>query len=195
LQGKADASGPIEGIGDLEADLDLEAVGSINHARAMVEMSAGRFPEALELARAATQGTEGFEEFEALTLTGRLAAWIGDADGAGQALSALDEHRLWGRAAEAARHTLRAAVASLRGGEAASTAAEGEWAAALGAWRELDLPLRLALCHLDRWFLAGHEADQASAREIFDRLGARPLATLATGPARYPLEAQEHQRS
>jgi hypothetical protein len=181
LQGQADASGPIEGIGDLEADLDLEAVGSINHARAMVEMSAGRFPEALELARAATQGTEGFEEFEALTLAGRLAAWIGDADGGVEALTALDAHRLWGRAAEAARHTLRAAVASRRGDTAASTAAEGAWAAALAAWRELDLPLRLALCHLDRWLLAGHADDRASAREIFERLGATPLATLTAG--------------
>ena len=195
LRGTADASRPLEGIGDLEADLDLEAVGSINHARAVVAMSAGIFSEAFELATAATDGTQGFEEFDALTLAGRLAAWGGDADGAGQALTELDAHRLWGRAAEAARHTLRAAVASLRGGEAASAAAEGEWAAALGAWRELDLPLRLALCHLDRWFLAGHEADQASAREIFERLGARPLAALAAGPARYPLEAQEHQRS
>jgi class 3 adenylate cyclase len=195
LRGTADASRPIEEIGDLEADLDLEAVGSINHARAVVAMSAGSFSEALELATAATNGTQGFEEFDALTLAGRLAAWSGDADGAGQALIALDAHRLWGRAAEAARHTLRAAVASLRREEAASTAAEGEWAAALGAWRELGLPLRLGLCYLDRWFLAGREADQASAREIFERLGAWPLATLAAGPARYPLEAQEHQRS
>jgi class 3 adenylate cyclase/tetratricopeptide (TPR) repeat protein len=60
LQGKADASGPIDGIGDLEADLELEAFGSIIHARAMVEMSAGRLPEALELARAASHGTECF---------------------------------------------------------------------------------------------------------------------------------------
>ncbi len=187
LQGKADASGPIEGIGDLEADLDLEAVGSINHARAMVEMSAGRFSEALGLAHAATQGTQGFEEFEALTLTGRLAAWSGDAEAAGQALTELDAHRLWGRSAEAARHTLRAAVESLRGTAAASAAAEHEWAAALGAWRELDLPLRLALCHLDRWFLAGHVDDEASAQEIFERLGATPLAALSRrGPVSSP---------
>ena len=191
LQGAADPSSPIEGIGDLEADLDLEAVGSINHARAVVAMSAGSFPEALELATAATNGTQGFEEFEALTLAGRLAAWSGDAETAGQTLTALDEHRLWGRAAEAARHTLRAAVASLRG----TTTAAGEWDAALAAWEELDLPLRLGLCHLDRWFLAGHEADQAAAREIFDRLGAAPLAALASTGARYPLGAQEPQRS
>ena len=195
MRGKADASRPIEGIGDLEADLDLEAVGSINHARAVVAMCVGSFSEALELAIAATNGTQGFDEFEALTLAGRLAAWSGDAEGADQSLTALDAHRLWGRAADAARHTLRAAVASLRGGDVASTAAEGEWTAALAAWRELDLPLRLALCHLDRWFLTGRETDQASAREIFERLGATPLAALAAGPARYPLGAQEPQRS
>ncbi|MEP7039973.1 MAG: adenylate/guanylate cyclase domain-containing protein [Chloroflexota bacterium] len=192
MRGIAEASRPIEGIGDLEADLDLQAVGSINHARAMVEMSGGRFSDALDLARAATQGAEGFEEFEALALAGRLAAWSGDADGAAQASDALDAHRLWGRSAEAARQTLRAAVASQH---AASSAAEREWAAALGAWRELDLPLRLALCHLDRWFLAGHVDDQASAREIFERLGATSLATLSATSARYPLATEERQRS
>jgi hypothetical protein len=83
----------------------------------------------------------------------------------------------------------------LRGTDAASTAAEGEWTAALGAWRDLDLPLRLALCHLDRWFLAGGVGDQAAAREIFERLGAAPLAALSSTNARYPLEAQEPQRS
>jgi class 3 adenylate cyclase len=195
LRGTPDPSLPIDGIGDLEADLDLEAVGAINHARAMVAMTADRLPEALDLARAATSGTEGFEEFEALALTGRLAAWSGDVDGAAQALAALEAHRLWGRAADAARHTLRAVVASLRAGDAGSTSADSEWAAALGAWGELDLPLRLGLCHLDRWFLAGRDADQAAALEIFERLGATPLATLAASPARYPLEAQEPQRS
>jgi hypothetical protein len=83
----------------------------------------------------------------------------------------------------------------MRGTDGASATAEGEWAAALGAWNELDLPLRLALCHLDRWFLAGNDGDRASAREIFERLGAIPLATLAASPARYPLGAQAHKRS
>jgi hypothetical protein len=142
-------------------------------------LAAGKFPEALDFARAATRGTEGIEEFEALALTGRLASWSSDLETATEALTALDAHRSWGRSAEASRHTLRASVAALRGGDKDSPEAEREWAAALDGWSELDLPLRLALCHLDRWLVAGLGDGQMAAAEIFERLGAAPLATLS----------------
>ena len=184
MQGVEDPGRPIEEIGDVEADLDAGAVAALNHARAIVAMSAGRTSDALELAQAETRGAEGFEEFEALALTGRLAAWSGDLAAAADALAALDAHRSWGRSAEASRHTLRAAVAALQPGDADSGEAEREWVAALAAWSELDLPLRLAMCHLDRSLLAGLDDGQRSAGEIFERLGAAPLTTLSAGTAR-----------
>ena len=60
--------------------------------------------------------------------------------------------------------------------------ADREWTDALTGWLQLDLPLRLGLCHLDRWVLAGSEQDHAAAVEIFERLGATPLTTLDPRP-------------
>jgi len=182
MQGVEDPDRPIEEIGDLEADLDPGAGAALNYARAVVSMCAGRTSEALQLARIETRGAEGFEEFQALALTGRLASWSGDGEAAAQALADLDAHRSWGRSAEASRHALRASVAALRAGESALAEAEREWTVAAAAFSELDLPLQLALCHLDRWLLAGHGDSQTSAQEIFERLGATSLATLAASP-------------
>jgi hypothetical protein len=142
-------------------------------------MAAGDLAAGLALAQAAARGTAGYEQFSALALAGRLATWGGDADAAAEAMTALDAHAAWGRSATAARQTLRAGVEVLRSGSQGAGQAEGDWSAAMAAWRELDLPLRLGLCHLDRCFLLKDPADRAAAAEIFGRLGATAMVALA----------------
>jgi len=196
MRGTENPSQPIDEIGALEDDLDPQALGSINHARGVVAMASGNLPEALDLAMAASRATVDFEQFAALALAGRVAAWSGDWEAASEALAGLDAHAAWGRSAEAARHTLRAAVASVRARKdrSASGKAGREWSAALRGWRDLDLPLRLGLCHLDRWLLAEHGDDRASGLQIFERLRATPLTTMALGGARYPPGTEDHRR-
>jgi class 3 adenylate cyclase/tetratricopeptide (TPR) repeat protein len=180
LRGASDPTAPIDSQGALEPDLDPEALGWVDHARALVAMVAGDLPRALELARGAAGTTRGFERLAALALAGRVAAWSGNVDAASEVLSELEAEQTWGRAAEAARHTLRASVAAARaaGKAVPPRNAEREWTHALDGWVALDLPLRRGLCHLDRWALTGSDEDHVAAVEIFEGLGASPLTTL-----------------
>jgi tetratricopeptide (TPR) repeat protein len=184
LRGVPDPTGPIDSQDALEPDLDPEALGWVDHARALVAMVAGDLPRALELARAAAGKTRGFERSAALAMAGRVAAWSGRVDAASEVLAELEAEQTWGRAAEATRHALRGAVAAANaaGKRPGLKDADRQWTDALNGWRQLDLPLRRGLCHLDRWVLAGSEQDHATAVEIFERLGATPLTTLDPRP-------------
>jgi class 3 adenylate cyclase/tetratricopeptide (TPR) repeat protein len=184
LRGVPDPTGPIDSQGALEPDLDPEALGWVDHARALVAMVAGDLPRALELARVAAGRTRGFERSAVLAVAGRVAAWSGMVDAASAVLAELEAEPTWGRAAAATRHTLRAAVGAARavGKGPGLKGADREWTDALDGWLQLDLPLRRGLCHLDRWVLAGSEQDHAAAVEIFERLGATPLTTLDPRP-------------
>jgi class 3 adenylate cyclase/tetratricopeptide (TPR) repeat protein len=184
LRGAPDPTAPIDGQDALEPDLDPEALGWVDHARALVAMVAGDLPHALELARVAARRTRGFERSAVLAVAGRVAAWSGSVDAAAEVLAELEADEAWGRAALASRHTLRAAVAAARadGRAPGLQDADREWTEALNGWLELDLPLRRGLCHLDRWVLTGSEQDHAAAVEIFERLGATPLVTLDPRP-------------
>ncbi|HTK45565.1 MAG TPA: AAA family ATPase [Patescibacteria group bacterium] len=184
LRGVPDPTGPIDSQGALEPDLDPEVLGWVDHARALVAMVAGDLPRALELARVAAGKSRGFERSAVLAVAGRVAAWSGRVDAASEVLAELEAEQTWGRAAEASQHTLRAAVAAARaaGKGPGLEDADREWTDALDGWLQLDLPLRRGLCHLDRWVLSGSEQDHAAALEIFERLGATPLATLDPRP-------------
>ena len=178
LRGEPDAMAPVERLGQLEPDLDPQAVGWVDIARALGAAFSREWETALDLAQAAARKTVGWERGEALALAGRLAAWIGDAAGASAALVELEAEPSWGRAAQARQQTLRAAVHAVQG---SGEAAEGEWAGALDAWRELRLPLREALCRLDRFRLAGDRAEGEAAARIFEKLGARALSAVVEG--------------
>jgi hypothetical protein len=102
------------------------------------------------------------------------ALWLGDAARARTALAAMQAFR--GRWMAATRLTGEAGIASLEGRYEAAAAA---YARALEAWRELDSPLDLAMCGLDRASVRGAEVpagdEDDEAREIFTRIGAVPL--------------------
>jgi len=180
LRDVPDADGPIDRLGPMEPDLDPQALGWVDQARAVAAMLSGDLPGALALAQAASRQTVGFERSEALALAGRVAAWNGQFEIAAAALRDLEEERSWGRAQRAIRATLRAAVTS---GETAGSDAEtahAHWADALQSWQELDLPLREGLCHLDRWRLTADPGSREAATRIFERLGARRLVAVTS---------------
>ena len=180
LRETPDAQGPIERLGPLEPDLDPQALGWVDQARALVAMLSDDLKGALGLAQAASRQTVGFERSEALALAGRVAAWDGQVDVAAAALHDLEEEPSWGRAQQAIRDTLRAAVAGGSASQGDPATSNARWAEALDAWRELDLPLREGLCHLDRWRLTGDAASKEAATRIFEGLGARRLVALSS---------------
>jgi tetratricopeptide (TPR) repeat protein len=182
LRGRPDALAPVERLGQLEPDLDPQALGWVDISRALVAAFAGEQATALELAQAAARKTAGYERAEALALAGRVAAWMGDRAAASAALEDLEAEPTWGRAAEARHRTLRAAVEASQAPEgAADAAAMRDWSSALETWQELRLPLREGLCRLDRFRLAGDAADGEAAARIFDALGATALSALVPG--------------
>ncbi len=179
LQGRPESALPDE-RGGLEEDLDPQALGWVDHARSLLALVSGDLPSALERAWTAAGRTEGYERWASLVLAGRAATWTGDAPQAVQAAKELAECGAWGRAADAALAGLHAAISTLEvsGPHRRSGGAAKAWDAALEQWRRLDLPLRLGLCHLDRWRLLGTDGDRTAARAIFERLGSPALVDM-----------------
>ncbi len=172
----------------LEKDLDPQALGWVDHARGLLALVSGDLPTALDRAWIAARQTEGYERWASLVLAGRVACWTGDARQAARAAEELAECGAWGRAADAALSGLRAAISTLgvpssrRGPRTAARA----WSSAIEQWHGLDLPLRLGLCHLDRWRLLGRAADREAVRRSLGPLGATALVALVDAPIRLP---------
>jgi len=180
LRDAPDALAPIQRLGPMESDLDPQALGWVDQARALAAMLSGDLPTAIALAQAASRQTVGFDRSEALALAGRAAAWNGQFEIAAAALRDLEEERSWGRAQRALRATLRAAVSNGKSAEGDAETRHAHWADAIQAWHELDLPLREGFCHLDRWRLTADEGARDAATRIFERLGARRLVALSS---------------
>ncbi len=177
LRGTPGALDPVDWLGEPEPDLDPQAFGLVELARATAAMVDGELARGRELARAAAGRTVGLERADALALVGRLSAWEGRADDATRALRELDAEALWGRASGARQQTLRAAAAAV-GGAAGASSADDLWDEALTTWRSLDLPVPQALCLVDRWLLGGREEDLYAARELLDGVGAAGMMEL-----------------
>ncbi|MDP9273619.1 MAG: AAA family ATPase [Chloroflexota bacterium] len=186
LRGATDPASPIDDLGPLEPDLDPAAIGWVDHARALLALLAGNLAEAADLARRSSQRMDGYERWASLTLAGRAAAWSGDLDGAEACLRDL-ERDPWGvgrRVIDAGHQNLRALVASARSIQSAGTeSAAQDWSASLGTWRDLGMPLRQALCHLDRWRVEQSRPDRDAALALAEQLGSAGLAHLVDLPA------------
>jgi hypothetical protein len=172
MRGEPEPLAALDALGEHEPDLDPHALGWVLLARAVAAVASADVSAALDLTQAVAEQAIGFERAEALALMGRLAAWSGKRDLAASALAALEREPYWGRSATARLRTLRAAVAEMGGSE------PDGWTEPLAAWRELELPLREALCLADRWFLRGDDADRAAAIARLESLRARALIEL-----------------
>jgi class 3 adenylate cyclase/tetratricopeptide (TPR) repeat protein len=150
------------------------------------------------LTEAAEQATASFEldptgpySIAAGIIAARSCLWLGDVDRAAELLRRLDDTTAHGGWVDTSRQTLRAGVSALEGRQEEA----GElYREAIASWRELDVPLDLAMCELDLVLLMNSEdfavdAVAEEARAILGRLGAAPLLerlerALARGLAR-----------
>jgi class 3 adenylate cyclase/tetratricopeptide (TPR) repeat protein len=184
LRGRPDPLAVTDGRDrDLDLDLDLSTIdpqvrAGVTYSRAWVAFVNGSFDEAATLATQAVADSLGAERARQAQLAVRANLWAGDREGAGDGIRTLDEAGVTGRATDAARATLEAGIAALDG----DPTAHGRYRAAAQAWRELALPLPLALCLLDAERLGGGApADPAECDRLLRSLGADGLARLAGG--------------
>ena len=112
--------------------------------------------------------------------TARMALWAGDIDGARTDQAAIDETGVHGRVVENRRATIRAGIAAVEGrsGEALLVYRD-----AIKTWRDLGLGNDEHFTALDMVLLIGGTNPDvkpyaASAREFFERVGARPFVEL-----------------
>jgi class 3 adenylate cyclase len=163
-------------LGHIGRSVDSQLRGVIEYARAWIAFAGGRHAEAVELARHAARAGVGIDRFKALALAGRAALWAGDLMTAERVTHSLDKLEVRGRSAEAMRWTLSAGLAARRGldGEAEALFDRSEQ-----RWRELDLPLQLGLCLLERdRFLPSLPSRAESAAEVLGSIGAASLCSL-----------------
>jgi tetratricopeptide (TPR) repeat protein len=176
LRGDAQPMAELDALGPLPADADAQIVAGVAFARAWSAFVAGELERARDLATEAAQGWLGPERIDAWTLAGRAALWQRDVGSAAAARDAIASAKVSGRAVDARLLTLDAGLATLRGaaGEHDAHRAAGE------AWRQLDLPLHLALCQLDEHVLGGGAEPPAEALGILEELGAEGLLGLVS---------------
>jgi class 3 adenylate cyclase len=140
-------------IQPLPPETDPQVASSVLYAQAWIAFLAGSLDEAQRLAAQAAVESFGAERSYQVALVGRAALWRGDRDAAAAAIGTFDGLPLTGRATRATSRTLAAGLAVLDG-----DSDPGAFTTAADAWRELRLPLPLALCLLDAQRLLGGAA-------------------------------------
>jgi hypothetical protein len=178
LRGDARPMAALDRLGPMPATIDPQVAAAISHARAWSAFAAGQLAEAWQLSMSAAGDSLGAERAHQLTLAGHAAVWSRDGGALSKALTDLRAMGLRGRAVAAACLTLEAGERALAGSADASAA----YHTAADAWRELDLPLDLALC-LAEAQLAG-DGDGAEAAALLGRLGADALLGRLAGRLR-----------
>jgi class 3 adenylate cyclase/tetratricopeptide (TPR) repeat protein len=176
LQGQPEPMAAIDAMHPLPAETDRQVLASVQYARAWAAFVAGAFEEARAFAIEAARDSLGAERAQAWTLATRASLWLGDPESAASGLRELDGLGLSGRSVRASSQTLTAGVAAIGGNDNARVLYRRAWE----AWRDLDLPLHLALALLDADRLLGEEdgTDGGEAFSILATLGAEGL--LAT---------------
>lgn len=174
LRGDPEPMAAIEAMEPFPAETDVQVVASVHHARAWAAFVGGNHETARQLAERAAAGSFGAERMEQRSLAIRSSLWLGDRDAAMAAFESLTAAPISGRASEAEIMTLSAGIAALDG----EGDARARYRAASQAWRQLDLPLHLALCELDAYRLLPENEPSDEALGIIERLGADGLRRL-----------------
>jgi class 3 adenylate cyclase/tetratricopeptide (TPR) repeat protein len=172
LRGDEGDRAALESIEPVDPTIDPQNLAAVTYARACQALLDDRLSEAHELALGAAEGATAVEAWWSVALAIRASLWQGDGATARRLLARLRLPDGPGRAAEASVQTLTAGVQALGGNR---SAAEEGYAEAAERLRELDLPLALGFCLLDRHLLLGDEVAGDEAGAIFERLGAPPL--------------------
>ena len=156
---------------------------------ATVELCAGNLDAAWESATAALEASPGgINGPNAVAVAARAALWLGNSDRLRSAITGTEAFR--GRWIETVRQTAEAGLAALEGRTEQSAES---YARATATWRALDSPLDLGLCLLDRVTVLGkgdpgRDAAAAETREIFERIGAKPLVERLNAQMLTPVE-------
>ena len=179
FRGEAGADAVLSDLEPLGPDTDPQIVAGVDMARAWIALVDGRLADARERAVAAATHALGAEQHAAVVLATRAALWQEERAGVAEGLAALAAADQHGRAVAAAETTLRAGAAALDGGNGATALYEE----AIDAWRDLRLPLHLALCLTERDRLLGNGTTSEEATSILDGMGARGLLAATRSPA------------
>jgi transposase InsO family protein len=180
LQGDVRAVAVLDALEPLPEGTDSQVVAGLRHARAWCAFVAGDFGEAHRLADEAIAASFGAERVHQRALAARSSLWLADRAAAAADVAELEALNVAGRATSAMVTTLRAGIAALD----SDPGARASYRQAAEAWRELDLPLQLALCLLDEHRLrAGQDTDAAEREGVLRTLGAAGLARLAGAAA------------
>ena len=175
LRGEREPSSALDALCAVATDLDAQLAAAAAHARAWAAFVDGDLEVAHDLSARAAEDALAADRVQYLTLAGRAAIWMGSSARLEAVLTSFAEPEPRGRAAKAAILTLRAGRAGMEG-DTDSTALHAEAAA---VWRELDLPLALALTQLDAQRVRGDTAAGDEARAILRGLRADGLLRQA----------------
>src|SRR5688500_16022034 len=175
LRGQDDPMHPIRRMEPLPADTDPQVRAGVDFARAWEAFVRGDFATARELASGAAEVSFGTDRFREWSLAVRASLWLGDRAGAAEALARLEAKPVRGRATQAELATLLAGLAALD----ADDGARASYDRAAETFRELELPLHLALCQLDAHRLLREEHAPAEAVRALQALGADGLLRAA----------------
>jgi hypothetical protein len=182
LRGDGEAERVLRDVEPLDIDTDRQVVAGMDMARAWMAFCASRFDDARRLALAAAEASLGADRHAALVLAGHGAIWQRDAKGVAGVLRELRDAPRSGRAIRAALATLEAGHAALAGRDEAAE----QYDRAVAAWRDVRLPLHLALCLVeqDRCLTSDGHGGRATAEamSILHGLGAAGLAVAVTPP-------------
>jgi class 3 adenylate cyclase/tetratricopeptide (TPR) repeat protein len=164
----------LDGLVKTKGEGRLEA--PVLDTKGFAALAAGRLDDARRVWRRAAEMTAGVAPY-AFYSAGRCGLWGGRLDDVLTDLAALEETGVHGRVAEVRRTTMRAGIAALEGrtGEALALYAE-----ALKSWSDLGMKWDEALTGIDMATALNTTSPEvtaaaASAREILERLGARPF--------------------
>jgi class 3 adenylate cyclase/tetratricopeptide (TPR) repeat protein len=176
IRGEDEPARHLDTVGHPGRSVDAQLRGVVEYARAWIAFADGRHAEAVEHARRAARAGLSIDRFKALALAGRAALWAGDLATADRAVGSLEKMSLAGRSAEAMRWTLSAGLAARRDLAAEANALFDR---AEERWRELDVPLQLGLCLLERekW-LPNSKSGEQSAADVLGGVGAAGLVGL-----------------
>ncbi|HET7686256.1 MAG TPA: AAA family ATPase [Candidatus Limnocylindria bacterium] len=177
LRGSPDPLEPIEALAPIDPATDPQDLAAADLARGWAALVAGDGSGAVGHAERAAERALGAERLRALVLAAHARLWQRDLDGLRATAAAVEAMPSTGRAVGAARATLAAGIAALAGGNGAAQ----RYADAARAWRDLELPLHLALCLLE-WHRFAEGDTLAEAEAVLERLGARGLRSLVESP-------------
>ena len=168
---------------------DLTLVGNMQEARGAAALAAGRLDDAVVEYRKAAESSTSVNGTDAMMFGSRAALWAGDVARASAELDAIVASGFRLPTVEARRSTIRAGLAAAAGQR---TDALALYRDAIRRWRELGLVFDEALTCIDMATLLDVDEPEVraaadSAREILERLGAKPLlARLEAAMQREP---------